>query len=271
MNSNLPKHGSIWLVVLLSMCVNPARGDSGIRVEALNCQFKIPNDYIVQIGDGSTEFYTPTPHQYGRISLRSLSDENAKPEATAKQMEQKTSGHLKVIRYVVPPVGGRKEFSYVVVKGLTEQLILTGSATQLADAIASDCMTTAPPGLADLAKRREAGCPTLARADLDAFFSQMRPQPVFRNGGIAGWRVYERGQQPVLPSLGLQSSDLITHVCGVPMSEIVEVSGDICCKTPVLSTVEISVERNGRSEKVVAQMPNKSLQPIAPKPAQAER
>jgi hypothetical protein len=256
----------VWLFVVLSVCANPAiaTGEAGIRVEALNCEFTLPVEYIVQAGDKATEFYTRNPHEYGRISMLPILDETNSLEATAKQVEIKTIGHLKVIRYVAPDVGGLGEFKFTVVNGLTEQLILTGSAMQLTDAIASECATTAPSGLASLAKRREQGCTKLARTDFQALFSQMRPQPVFRNGEIVGWRVYERGQQALLPSLGLISSDLITHVCGVAMSEILEVKGDICCIQPVKDTVELSVERANTVEKVLAPLPNKSLQPITP-------
>lgn len=51
------------------------------------------------------------------------------------------------------------------------------------------------------------------------------------------------------------------------MREILEVEGDICCVTSAQKSIELSIECNGRSEKVVAPMPKESFQPTAPKRA----
>ena len=63
-------------------------------------------------------------------------------------------------------------------------------------------------------------CVQVPRERFDAFLSQMRPQPVFRNGGWAGYRIYEFPGGNKLPALGLQQGDLITRFCGLPVAEV---------------------------------------------------
>ena len=94
-----------------------------IKVQALDCEFAIPGDYIVQARSEGTEFYRSSNAGYGRISLRSLTDAAAEPEPAAKPVESAAAGHLKIIRYVVPARDSRlPDFNYTVVRGLSDQM-----------------------------------------------------------------------------------------------------------------------------------------------------
>lgn len=86
----------------------------------------------------------------------------------------------------------------------------------------------------------------------------MRPQPVFRNGEQAGFRIYEFRGQNKLPALGLRQGDLLTHFCGLPVSEIFFRSeGDLCCKGRVGETVYVDIERDGQKMRVKSSIPAK--------------
>ena len=81
-------------LALVAMSVARAADD---QVQALDCEFTIPGDYVVQAQSEGTEFYNRSDAGYGRISLRSLTDGEAEP--AAKQLEAEASGHLKIIRW----------------------------------------------------------------------------------------------------------------------------------------------------------------------------
>ena len=101
-------------------------------------------------------------------------------------------------------------------------------------------------------------CVQVPRERFDAFLSQMRPQPVFRNGGWAGYRIYEFPGGNKLPALGLQQGDLITRFCGLPVAEVFMSSeGDLCCKGRVGETVYVDIERNGQKLRVKSSIPRK--------------
>ena len=87
-------------LALVEMSVASAADDSWIQVQALDCEFTIPGDYVVQAQSEGTEFYSRSDTGYGRISLRSLTDREAEP--AAKQLGAEASGHLKIIRYACP-------------------------------------------------------------------------------------------------------------------------------------------------------------------------
>jgi hypothetical protein len=246
-------------LALVAMSVARAADDSWIQVQALNCEFTIPGDYVVQAQSEGTEFYRRSRAGYGRISLRSLTDGEAEP--AAKQLEAEASGHLKIIRYAVPSGDERiPDFSYTVVRGLSDQLVFASEAAKLVPHVVQGCIATVAAPFLEAAKRRDEGCKLVARERFESFFSQIRPQPVFANGRNVGWRVYERHNQNALPSLGLRQQDLVTHFCGASIAEITGVSGSICCDDMVKDSVKLKVIRDGRTmDMTVPVTPNNLL------------
>ncbi|WP_129640861.1 hypothetical protein [Peristeroidobacter agariperforans] len=97
---------------------------------------------------------------------------------------------------------------------------------------------------------------------LTDFLLQMRSSPTMRNGEIVGFRIYEKSSPAVLPELGLRSGDLLTHFCGAKFNDAFSAEEVICCtvQEPMRNGVELRVERDGRVIRVVAPMPDKSLQ-----------
>src|SRR5262245_26047803 len=90
-------------------------------------------------------------------------------------------------------------------------------------------------------------CVQVPRERFDAFMMQMRPQPVWRSGETIGYRIYELPGGNKLPALGLQQGDLLTHFCGLPVTEVFLGSkGDLCCKGRVGETVYVDIERDGQ-------------------------
>lgn len=247
-------------LALVEMSVAGA-ADSWIQVQALDCEFTIPGDYVVQAQSEGTEFYSRSSAGYGRISLRSLTDAAAQAEPAAKQVESEVSGHLKIIRYVVPSGDQRMaDFSYTVVRGLSDQLMFTSEAAKLVPHVVQGCVATVDAHFIEAAKRRAEGCKLVPRERFESFFSKIRPQPVFANGRNIGWRVYERHNQSALPSLRLRQQDLVTHFCGASIPEITGVSGNICCDDVVKDSVKLKVIRDGGMIEVIAPvLPNNSL------------
>jgi hypothetical protein len=64
-------------LALIEMSVASAADDSWIQVQALDCEFTISGDYVVQARSEGTEFHSRSDAGYGRTSLRSLSDGEA--------------------------------------------------------------------------------------------------------------------------------------------------------------------------------------------------
>ena len=52
-------------------------------------------------------------------------------------------------------------------------------------------------------------CTVIERKSFESFFfgQRIRPQPLYRNAEILGWRVYEQRDHEALPKLGLQVGD----------------------------------------------------------------
>jgi type II secretory pathway component PulC len=99
-------------------------------------------------------------------------------------------------------------------------------------------------------------CVQVPRERFNTFMMQMRQQPVFRSGGIIGYRIYEFAGRNKLPALGLQQGDLITHFCGLPVAEVfMGDEGDLCCKGRVGETVYVDIERNGQKMRVKSSIP----------------
>jgi hypothetical protein len=227
-----------------------------IQVQALDCEFTVPGDYIVQASSDGTEFYRPFRAGYGRISLQSVSDVSAHAESAAKVVETKTAGHLTVTRYTSASGDPRTpDINYTVIRGLSDQLMLTADAVKLAPRIVEACAATVKPQFIEAAKRRIGGCKRIPRERFESFFSETHPQPVFLGGGMRGWRVYEQQGRSVLPSRGLRQGDLVTHFCGATIEEIQSVSGSLCCDDAISDTVKLKLIRNGDATEVVAPIP----------------
>jgi hypothetical protein len=105
-------------------------------------------------------------------------------------------------------------------------------------------------------------CLVLKRETFESFFfdHKVRPQPVYRNGQLYGWRVYERHNSEVLPSLGLRVGDLVTQFCGVPLPEILNDQKQVCCIRPIDGSVELTLVRDEQNVEIKVPMPNNALQ-----------
>jgi type II secretory pathway component PulC len=100
-------------------------------------------------------------------------------------------------------------------------------------------------------------CVQVPRERFDAFMSQLRPQPIFRDGQSVGFRIYEFRSQNRLPAIGLQPGDVLTHFCGLPVTEVFfgDKKGDLCCKGKVDTVVYVDIERNGQKMRVKSSIP----------------
>jgi len=66
-------------------------------------------------------------------------------------------------------------------------------------------------------------------------------QPVFSNGGLKGWRIYNTGKSRQLTAQGINSGTLMTHVCGIPANEIFAKGGDACCEVDASREFEVTL------------------------------
>ncbi len=98
-------------------------------------------------------------------------------------------------------------------------------------------------------------CVKVPRERFVAFIEQMRPNPVFRNGETVGYRVYERTSGNKLAALGLKSGDLLTHFCGLPITDVWMGEGDLCCKRAVDEVVYVDIERDDEKMRVKSSIP----------------
>ena len=81
-------------------------------------------------------------------------------------------------------------------------------------------------------------------------------QPVFVRDGMKGWRLYGTEKSEQLRSQAIWSGSLITHICGVPASDIRRGAQDVCCSTDVSREFELTFEINGEVRKVVIKRPS---------------
>jgi hypothetical protein len=102
-------------------------------------------------------------------------------------------------------------------------------------------------------------CAMIERKLFESFFfgRGLRPQHVYSNNELIGWRVYEPKNQKILVELGLRPGDLIRHFCGTPIPEILNGDGKICCRSRVNDSVDLTVERNGQTFKLRSPMPGR--------------
>ena len=83
----------------------------------------------------------------------------------------------------------------------------------------------------------------LSIADISAAMgAEVRIQPVFANGGLKGWRLYNTSTSDQLTKHGVSQGALMTHVCGIPAAEIFVKGVDICCSVDTSREVEVTIK-----------------------------
>jgi len=86
------------------------------------------------------------------------------------------------------------------------------------------------------------GClSSLTLADVAAAMgAKVRVQPVFSDGALKGWRVYETRNSSQLSAQEIIEGSLMTHVCGIPAREIFAKGGDVCCTVDASREVQVT-------------------------------
>lgn len=99
----------------------------------------------------------------------------------------------------------------------------------------------------------------------------LRPQPIFANGQLRGYRLYPGTDRTRFAHLGLQPGDLITQVNNVPISDP-QHGMDILKTLGTASSATVTIERNGASQQLTidsaklnaAATPGSGLEPATP-------
>lgn len=81
----------------------------------------------------------------------------------------------------------------------------------------------------------------------------MRPQQVFNNGQLRGFRVYPGRNRQQFAKLGLQPGDLVTSVNGTPLDDPAR-GNEIFRTIGSSDSVRVTIERNGRSQDLTLNM-----------------
>jgi general secretion pathway protein C len=81
----------------------------------------------------------------------------------------------------------------------------------------------------------------------------MRPQQVFQNGQMRGFRVYPGRNRAQFSKLGLQPGDLVTSVNGTPLDDP-QRGAEIFRTIGSSPSVHVTVERNGRTQEITLNM-----------------
>jgi hypothetical protein len=84
-------------------------------------------------------------------------------------------------------------------------------------------------------------------------------QPVFARGGVKGWRLYNTRNSDQLTTQAINPGDLVTHVCGVPISEIDAKGGEICCNVDTTCEFELTFKFDDHERKVLIKRPQKEV------------
>lgn len=107
------------------------------------------------------------------------------------------------------------------------------------------------------ASAQEPGCQsTLSMADaIAAMGAGVAAQPVFKGGGLIGYRLYNTRRSDQLTRQAINSGDLMTHLCGVPASEIHKKGGSICCPRDASKGFEVTFRIADEERKIVIQRP----------------
>ncbi|MGH8314414.1 MAG: type II secretion system protein GspC [Steroidobacterales bacterium] len=81
----------------------------------------------------------------------------------------------------------------------------------------------------------------------------MRPQQVFQNGQMRGFRVYPGRNRAQFSKLGLQPGDLVTSVNGTPLDDP-QRGAEIFRTIGSSPSVHVTIERNGRTQEITLNM-----------------
>lgn len=81
----------------------------------------------------------------------------------------------------------------------------------------------------------------------------MRPQQVFQNGQMRGFRVYPGRNRAQFSKLGLQPGDLVTSVNGTPLDDP-QRGNEIFRTIGSSPSVHVTIERNGRTQDITLNM-----------------
>jgi general secretion pathway protein C len=102
------------------------------------------------------------------------------------------------------------------------------------------------PALAENVRR-------LIANDPGAVSEVMRPQQVFQNGQMRGFRVYPGRNRAQFSRLGLQPGDLVTSVNGTPLDDP-QRGNEIFRTIGTSDSVRVTIERNGHSQELTLNM-----------------
>jgi general secretion pathway protein C len=75
----------------------------------------------------------------------------------------------------------------------------------------------------------------------------LRPQPVFANGALRGFRLYPGTDRAKFQRLGLEAGDLVTHVNGVPLADA-QHGMEILKNLGGAQSAEVTIERGGQAQ-----------------------
>ncbi len=81
----------------------------------------------------------------------------------------------------------------------------------------------------------------------------MRPQQVFQNGQMRGFRVYPGRNRAQFSKLGLQPGDLVTSVNGTPLDDP-QRGSEIFRTISSSPSVHVTIERNGKTQELTLNM-----------------
>src|SRR5262245_57915342 len=85
-----------------------------------------------------------------------------------------------------------------------------------------------------------------------AMAGDIRAQPVFGQKGLRGWRLYSTTTSEQLTSQGIANGALMTHICGIPASEIsANKDLDVCCAVDVSLQFEVKFQLDDQVRPVV--------------------
>ena len=103
------------------------------------------------------------------------------------------------------------------------------------------------------ASAQEANCQsTMSFTDaIAAMGAGVAAQPVFKGDGVIGFRLYNTHRSDQLTRQAIKSGNMMTHVCGVPASEIYVRGGSICCKSDASRGFEVTFQIAGETRKIV--------------------
>jgi hypothetical protein len=107
------------------------------------------------------------------------------------------------------------------------------------------------------ASAQERSCATsLSNADLVAAIGAgVAFQPVFAGGNVKGFRLYNLRHSAQLTAQGIDNGALMTHVCGVPASEIHARRGNACCSLDASRQFELTFQLADGERKLTIRRP----------------